>query len=242
MIELFGRLVRWFVRSIGGTTLLRLVLLSLTLVSVEGGLIAIVGNIHTDYLALTAMFGVLVGWLMGRTRLRGWASGVAGIGIGLVWLILSVGQMSAPIDVWLVTLPPILKQFIFRVPTVYGPLLDAWTALNQELVALSSRFSLWFNNAGSNTLITDPAYNQPRLGPGTLAGSHLVSLVDPAAGGIGGWAASCIDSADLQYLLHQLKKWSRLACADRRRLGVPAGIGQLHRKPAAAGRNTMRSD
>ena len=41
MIELAGRFIRWFVRIIGGLTLLRLLLLSITLLSITGGLIAV---------------------------------------------------------------------------------------------------------------------------------------------------------------------------------------------------------
>ena len=156
MIELAGRFIRWFVRLIGGPTLLRLVLLSLTLVSVERGLVAIVGHIHPVWLTPTVVYGVLVGWLLGRSRLPGWVSGLAAVIIGLVWLILSVGQMSLPVDILLRTLPPILKQYLFRIPPELEPFSIAWTALAQNVGDLSSRFILWFRNAGTSTLIIDP--------------------------------------------------------------------------------------
>ena len=156
MIGLFGRFIRWFVQLIGAPTLFRLVLLTLTIVSVERGLIAILGHIHPVWLASTVVYGVLVGWLLGRSRLPGWGSGLAALGIGLVWLILSVGQMSGPIDKLLAALPPILKMFIFRLSPVVGPLLDAWTALAQNFGALLSRLMLWIHNAGTSTLIIDP--------------------------------------------------------------------------------------
>ena len=71
-MEQLGRLVRWFVHFIGAATLLRLLLLTLTLLSVERGLVAIVGHIHPEWLASTVVYGVLIGWLLGRSRLRGW--------------------------------------------------------------------------------------------------------------------------------------------------------------------------
>jgi hypothetical protein len=156
MIELFGRFIRWFVRFIGGSTLFRLVLLSLTLVSVGSGLIAVVGHIHPDWLPTTIVYAVLIGWLLGRSKLPGWGSGLVAIGIGLLWLILSVGQMSIPIDILLPALPPILKQIILRIPPEVGPLLVAWATFTQSLGGLTIRLMLWLRNAGTSTLIIDP--------------------------------------------------------------------------------------
>ncbi len=156
MIELFGRLVRRFVHSIGAPTLFRLVLLTLTLFSIEHGLVAVVGHIHPEWLASTVLYGVLIGWLLGRSRLPGWASGLAALGIGLVWLVLSVGQMSVPMDGVLAALPPILKMLLFRIPPKLGPLIDAWNVLGQNFEALANRLMLWLHNAGTSTLIIDP--------------------------------------------------------------------------------------
>ena len=106
MIELFGRFIRWFVRWIGGSTLFRLVLLALTLLSVGRGLIAVVGHIRPDWLPSTIVYAVLIGWLLGRARLPGWGSGLVAIGIGLVWLVLSVGNLSNSLDGLLPAFPP----------------------------------------------------------------------------------------------------------------------------------------
>ena len=156
MIELIWRFIRWFVRLIGGPTLLRLVLLFLTLLCVEGGVIATVGHIHPQGLSSTVLFAILVGWLLARSRLPGWKAGLVVFTIGLVWLILSVGEISVPIGKLLTVLPPILKQIILHKTLQLDPLLSAWAALTQDLVALSSRFILWVSNAGSRTLIIDP--------------------------------------------------------------------------------------
>ncbi len=156
MIELSGRFIRWFVHLIGGSTLIRLVLLCLTLLSVEAGLIAIVGHIHPDWMPSTIILAVLIGWLLGRSRLPGWGSGLVALVIGLFWLILSVGQMSDPIDILLPVIPPILRLIILRIPPEIGPLMQAWTTFSLSLGGLSSRFLLWARNAGTSTLIIDP--------------------------------------------------------------------------------------
>ena len=156
MIELAGRLIRWFVHLIGFSTLLRLVLLSLTFLSVEAGMVAVVGHIHPDWLPSTVVYAVLIGWLLGRSHLPGWGSGLIAAGIGVFWLVMSVGQISAPIDSLLQALPPILKSMVFRLHPHPGPFLAAWTIFTQTLSGFVSRFMLWSRNAGTETLIIDP--------------------------------------------------------------------------------------
>ena len=156
MIELVGRFIRWFVRYIGGSTLFRLLLLFLTLLSIGTGLIAVVGHLNPAWLPTTIIYAILVGWLFGRTRLPGWGSALALLAIGLIWLVLSVGQMTIPIDLFLPTLPPVLRLIILRIPPDPAPLLAAWAMFTQSLLGLTDRLMLWLRNAGSSTLIIDP--------------------------------------------------------------------------------------
>ncbi len=156
MIEQLPRFIRWFIRSMGAPTLLRLLLLCLTLVSVGCGLIAIVDQIRPDWLIVTVFFGILAGWLNGRSKARGWLSGLFVICLGLVWLTLSVGQMSIPLDGLVASFPPILKQAIFRIPLDFEPVLGAWSMFTQSLTGLAGRLMLWFHSAGSSTYLIDP--------------------------------------------------------------------------------------
>ncbi len=156
MTAYLARFIRWFIRSIGAPTLLRLVLLSLTLVSVGCGLIAIVDHIRPAWLILTVLYGILAGWLIGRSKTRGWVSGLVVICIGLVWLTFSVGQMSIPLDGLVSSFPPLLKQVIFRLPPDFEPVLDAWAMFMQRLAGLAGRLMLWIHGAGSSTYLIDP--------------------------------------------------------------------------------------
>jgi hypothetical protein len=156
MIELAGRLLRWVVRFIGGSTLTRLLLLSLTLLSVGTGLIAIVGHIRPAWLPATIVYAVLVGWLLGRSRLPGWICGLLIVFIGMVWLALSVGQLSIPLDLFLAALPPFLRSILLRFPTDIGSLLVAWAMFSQNLLGLADRLRLWLHNFGTSTIIVDP--------------------------------------------------------------------------------------
>ena len=172
MIELVGRFIRWFVRLIGGHTLIRLVLLSLTLLIVGSGLVAVVGHIHPEWLPATILLAVLIGWLVGRSKLPGWGSAIAVLAIGLLWLILSVGQVGGPLGLVLRALPPVLEQAVLRLLVQVLPpalkhlillppqdpqvLAGAWAAFTQSLLDLANRLLLWFHNAGTSTVIVDP--------------------------------------------------------------------------------------
>ena len=156
MIELAGRLLRWIIRFIGGLTLLRLLLLSLTLLSAGTGLIAVITHIHPDWLLISIFFALLAGWLLGRSKLPGWASGLAALAFGLAWLLLSVGQISAPLDLLLLALQPILRTLLLRIPPELGPFLNAWAMFTRSLLGLSDRFMLWLRNAGSGRQVVDP--------------------------------------------------------------------------------------
>jgi transglutaminase-like putative cysteine protease len=156
MIELVGRLIRWFVHSIGASTLVRLVLLTLTMVSVERGIVAIVGHIRPDWLGSTVFYGTLIGWLLGRSKARGWASALALGAAGLAWLTLSVGQMSIPVDGLILSMPPMVRLMLMRIPPEIGAFVKAWSRVMQGLGGLADRITLWIQNAGTSTLVIDP--------------------------------------------------------------------------------------
>jgi hypothetical protein len=156
MSGLAGRFLRWLVHLVGGITLLRLLLLSLTLLSVGTGLIAVVAHIHSDWLQISIVFAILAGWLLARARLPGWGAGLAALAIGLAWLFLSVGKMSAPLDLFLPSLPPVLRQVLLRIPPEPGPLLNAWAMFARSLAGLADRLMLWLRNARTGRLAIDP--------------------------------------------------------------------------------------
>jgi transglutaminase-like putative cysteine protease len=151
-----GRFIHWVIRSIGASTLLRLLLLFMILFCVERGLIAIVDQIRPEWLSQTVFYGILVGWLVGRSKVSGWLSSLVVIGFGLSWLTLSVGRMSIPLDGLIATFPALLKQAIYRLPPDLEPFQDVWAMFMQSLAGLAGRLILWIHSLGSSTTIFDP--------------------------------------------------------------------------------------
>jgi transglutaminase-like putative cysteine protease len=168
IMDLLRRLFHWIVRSIGALTLVQLTLLWLTLVSMAGGLLAMVGYLPSALMLLVATFGLLVGWLLARTRLPGWGSGLVALGIGLTGLLLTVGRIGRPLWAFQSTLWPLagqiprctiwppLKQILpCRTPD-FVPMFDAWKALTESLTTLTTRLTGWYQGVHSGIRVIDP--------------------------------------------------------------------------------------
>jgi transglutaminase-like putative cysteine protease len=168
ILDMFERFFRWIVHRIGGLTLIQVSLLALTLTSVAWGLIAVVGQLSAGPLTMVALFGMLVGWLLARTRLQGWRSGLVALGIGLAFLVLTIGRIGKPLLVLLPTFWPLtgqilhctiwppLKQILPCTPPDFVPMLAAWKAIIESLVSLTTRIVGWFKGVHSGILVVDP--------------------------------------------------------------------------------------
>jgi transglutaminase-like putative cysteine protease len=168
ILDLLRRLFHWVVRSIGALTLVQLTLLWLTLVSVAGGLVAMVGHLSSALMISVATSSMLIGWLLARTRLSGWKSGLVALGIGLIGLLLTVGRIGRPLWTFQSTLWPLagqiprctiwppLKQILpCRTPD-FVPMFAAWKALTESLTTLTTRLTGWYQGVHSGIRVIDP--------------------------------------------------------------------------------------
>ncbi len=148
--------------------LLRLALLWLTLVSVAGGLVAVVEDLPVAVVLAVVTFGTLTGWLLGRARLAGWKSALAALGIGLTGLLLTIGRIGLPLwrflfSVWppllqtpRCTIWPPLKPILPCQAPDFAPLFAAWQDLVESLSTLISRLGSWFQIIHSGARVIDP--------------------------------------------------------------------------------------
>ena len=150
------RFFHWLYNRIGSQTLLRLTPLSLALVCISAGLSAIVTNLPINWLYSTAFLGVLVGWILARSRLPGWGSGLAAAGVGLVWLSLTTGQVGLTVLGLISASFAFFGQFIHLTTPDPGLMLHAWNAFLQSLAALANHLALWFGGASAGKPVTDP--------------------------------------------------------------------------------------
>ena len=87
-------LVTWFVRKTGVQTLIVWALLSLLLSSLVFGLANAVRGLEAGLLVYAGWFGLLVGWLLARSRLTAYQAASLSVLIGVTALVIRVGQLS----------------------------------------------------------------------------------------------------------------------------------------------------
>jgi len=88
------RLRRW----VEGTTLVALALLWVALGSLGSGLAGVIRDLEADLLVPVAVGGVLVGWVLGRSRLPGWLAAAVAAGLGGGALSVHVGRLGGPLS------------------------------------------------------------------------------------------------------------------------------------------------
>lgn len=166
--NLFQRSLHWLAGRLRPSTLILLGLLFLTLTAVTRGLVAVVVHLPGGDLLPLALLAVLSGWLLGRSHLNGWRSGLAGVGIGSAALMLTVGRVGGALLRALTSLlPGLMDRFACRLQTAvqplpvcqalaFQPLKDGWKALATILMALATRTGSWFGGVFAGRTVSDP--------------------------------------------------------------------------------------
>ncbi len=88
-------------RAIGAGTALALLLLLLSMGSVAYGLTLVVRSLSAGYALWVAASGLLAGWLLARSRLSAWRSGLWGSLLGLAMLLVQLGGLAASLFAFL---------------------------------------------------------------------------------------------------------------------------------------------
>ncbi len=97
ILDMFDRFLVWIVRRLGGITVIQFSLAALALSSIGWGMIAVIGRISAGQLVTVALVGLVVGWLVGRTRLKGYSSILVLLGSGVIYLALTAGRIWIPL-------------------------------------------------------------------------------------------------------------------------------------------------
>ncbi len=168
MLDMFANVFRWIIRRLGGLTLLQVSLLVLILCNVAWGLIAVVGQLSAGPLIAVALVGILVSWLLARTHLRGFSSALIALGVGLIYLVLTIGRLGNPFLALLRTLSPLsgqilrctiwpsLKQILPCQAPNFLPIFATSQAFFRNLTTLVNRFLGWFEGVHSGIRVVDP--------------------------------------------------------------------------------------
>jgi transglutaminase-like putative cysteine protease len=166
--KLFTGIFKWLVRWLGTYSLIRIVLLWLTLACLAWGLLTVIEQLSTSLIFTVITLGLLAGWLLGRTKLRGWGSGLIAFFSGFIGLILTVGRIGGPllavpptfgplaVQLYHCTIWPPLKAILPCPRPDFGPLFEAWGAFITSIASLTVRLSGWFRGIAGGIPVFDP--------------------------------------------------------------------------------------
>ncbi len=144
------------------------ILLTLSLLSVTGGIRVMVGSLSAGPLASVAFFGSLTTWFLARTRLKGWKAGLLAGAAGILYLILFVGRLAGPVwelfislgrtsrDFSRCTIWPSLKPILHCTIPDFSPLPANLQGLSSAWKTLVGRIGSWISGVNSGTRLVDP--------------------------------------------------------------------------------------
>jgi transglutaminase-like putative cysteine protease len=150
---------QWVERQVnrfGGLDLLQLFLLGLTLGSAGLGLSVVIARLSSGFMLILSIVGLLMAWMLSRTRLPSWGFGLIGTLLGSLGLGLTVGQIGRPLLGLLSSLFPLLGQLLQKQPPDFSMTVTAWQALGDSLTTFVARFDNWFRGVNAHTPVIDP--------------------------------------------------------------------------------------
>ncbi|MBN1977519.1 MAG: transglutaminase domain-containing protein [Anaerolineae bacterium] len=131
------RLLSWPIRKTSSRDLLSLALLVLLLGCVALGLADAIREVDPSLMWFAALLGLLAGWLLAMTSLRGWIALVIAPLLGIVLVFLRVGQLDAKLLALIQALGGPIEEFFRWLLTVSSVSeLFQGTVLNWETVSL----------------------------------------------------------------------------------------------------------
>lgn len=157
--DLLIRLFKWILHVVGVQALITLILLAIILGSVASGLnnaLTAVGSFQLLSLAIT---GLIAGWLLARSRLRGRACGLIAALIGVFLVFLWVGSLGRPLLSLLDGGFDLIHQVLlwpWRGTLEFETYVKSASALFTSVAVLTSRFLAWLWSLASSERIVDP--------------------------------------------------------------------------------------
>ncbi|MBN1814568.1 MAG: transglutaminase domain-containing protein [Anaerolineae bacterium] len=185
------RLLRWPARQLRSRTLLVLVLLLVALGYVASGLAGVVRELDAPLMLTVAVLGLLAGWILAMTPLRGWIAWVVASTVGLLGVFLRVGRLDEKLVGLLQALGSLGGEFFRWLASAgdtsslrQGPSLN-WepiTAILEELQAGGGALLARVRDWGVALAAGEPAFDP-------AAAALMWSLVLWAVSAWAGWTA-----------------------------------------------------
>ncbi|MGE5221479.1 MAG: transglutaminaseTgpA domain-containing protein [Omnitrophica WOR_2 bacterium] len=156
------RVLGWLVRKIGPSTLLALGLLFAALSCLTSGMLSMVEGLDPGLAWQATIYGLLVGWIAGRSRLHWFWSSLAAMVTGAIFILLKFGRMTGPLWILLLRSRDLLIAFLqnWRSQKPFDTELSLESQALQDtgagLVAVYNHASTWLQAQMAHKPIFDP--------------------------------------------------------------------------------------
>lgn len=145
---------QWLVHRVGGARLAIIALFELALLSIAWDLSQMVRGLDVELLATIMTTGACTGWLLGRSRLRGYVALVIALAAALLTVFLRVGQLGAKFLAFGIAFGQALGQLEFGQSNV-KPLFAAASPLWDGVSTLLTRLAGWVGSTAAWQPSTD---------------------------------------------------------------------------------------
>jgi transglutaminase-like putative cysteine protease len=156
MTSLLKRFLDWLLGWVGVTAMIQLALLWFTLSSFTRGLLSVVERLPTVELYGIVFLGIVLVWLLGRTKLPDWAGGLLALAGGLLGVVLVVGRLNRPLVSWIATLGSPLSQIFHLSSPNFNRSTAAWNSFLTIAASIMARLNTWINGVIHGHRIVDP--------------------------------------------------------------------------------------
>ena len=135
------RIVSWFVRKAGAGTVLAFTLLLILMEVLVWVLETSIQGLEDSWLSSVAALGLLAGWWLARSKLRGWQAGLVAAVLGISAVLFHLGRLAGPLEGLFFGLP-LMKGQVFRweglpdLSLILPPLYELWAGVSIPLTRL----------------------------------------------------------------------------------------------------------
>jgi len=156
------KFLRWIIHQIGLKTIFGLSLLLMAVGSAAYGLGDIIRDLESGFLFQIVLVGIVLSWLLARTKIRAWIAVIILLIAGIVYLLFNLGQLYGPLLAFFKATDYVIWEYFNRTPYIPIDLTNfnlAYAEVYYGVAAVLNAFWEW----GGSIIQGMPLYNEVAL-------------------------------------------------------------------------------